>query len=116
MNVSAQRRLSPALAGKLYGKLMFLSSQYFGRLGRALLRACPRRQHELNRSGLNPQLVAAIRFWTLNMRDFRPGEVPFSFNVAPMFVSYSDGEGEGAGDAALASLCGSRMDHQSPAN
>ena len=24
--------LSPALAGKLYGKLMFLSSQYFGRL------------------------------------------------------------------------------------
>ena len=38
--------LFPALAGKLYGKLMFLSSQYFGRRGRALLRAFSRRQHE----------------------------------------------------------------------
>ena len=40
---------SPALAEKLYGKLMFLSSQYFGRLGRALLRAFSRRQHEQKR-------------------------------------------------------------------
>ena len=39
-------RVAPALAGKLYGKLMFMSSQYFGRLGRALLRAFSRRLHE----------------------------------------------------------------------
>ena len=51
--------LTPALAGKLYGKLMFLSSQYFGRLGRALLRAFSRRQHESGRRGLNPQLTMA---------------------------------------------------------
>ena len=36
VNVSSQRHLSPSLAGKLYGKLMFMSSQYFGRLGRSL--------------------------------------------------------------------------------
>ena len=36
--VHAEKRLSPSLAGKLYGKLMFLSSQYFGRLGISLLR------------------------------------------------------------------------------
>ena len=29
--------LSPSLAGRLYGELVFLSSQYFGRLGRAQL-------------------------------------------------------------------------------
>ena len=32
-NVVSQHRLSPSLAGKLYGKLMLMSSQYFGRLG-----------------------------------------------------------------------------------
>ena len=55
--------LTPALAGKLYGKLMFLSSQYFGRLGRALLRAFSRRRHESGRRGLNPQLTMALKFW-----------------------------------------------------
>ena len=44
--VLQERRLAPSLSGKLYGKLMFMSSQYFGRLGRALLRAFSRRQHE----------------------------------------------------------------------
>ena len=39
MNVKYEQTLSPALAGKLYGKLMFVSSQYFARSGRALLRA-----------------------------------------------------------------------------
>ena len=78
LDVQAQGRLGPSLAGKLYGKLMFMSSQFFGRLGRALLRAFSRRQHEFNRIGLNPQLIAAIRFWTHNTRDLRPREVPVS--------------------------------------
>ena len=95
--VQAQQRPSPSLAGKLYGKLMLMSSQYFGRLGRALLRAFSRRQHEMERSGLNPQLIAAIRFWIENMRSLRPREVPVSLATAPLFLSHSDGEGEGAG-------------------
>ena len=63
MNIMKDRRLAPALASKIYGKLMFLSSQYFGRLGRALLRAFFRLQHESGRTGLNPQLIAALTFW-----------------------------------------------------
>ena len=83
--------LAPALAGKLYGKLMFLSSQYFGRLGRALLRAFSRRQHELDRFGLNPQIIAAVNFWLAHMRCLRPREIPVSLAKAPVFLSYSDG-------------------------
>ena len=75
--------LAPALAGKLYGELMFLSSQYFGRLGRALLRAFSRRQHELDRYSLNPQIVAAVNFWLAHMRCLRPREIPVSLANAP---------------------------------
>ena len=69
--------LAPALAGKLYGKLMFLSSQYFGRLGRALLRAFSRRQHEHNRYGLNPPIEAAVQFGIAHMRCLGPREFRF---------------------------------------
>ena len=92
-----EERLTPGSAGKLYGRMMHLSSQYFGRLGRALLRAYSRRQHEINRTGLNPQIVAATRFWLARIRCLRPREVPVSLAEAPTFLSYSDGEGEGAG-------------------
>ena len=94
--IHKEQKLSPSLAGKLYGKLMFLSSQYFGRLGRALLRAFSRRQHE-DRYALNPQLLAAVAFWRRNMACLRPREIPTSLQNAPLFISYSDGEGEGAG-------------------
>ena len=94
--VQAEQKLSPALAGKLYGKLMFMSSQYFGRLGRALLRAFSRRQHE-TRFTFKPQVIAAIAFWIRNMRELRPREIPIALHEAPLFLSYSDGEGETAG-------------------
>ena len=97
IKIRSEGRVSPALAGKIYGKLMFMSSQFFGRLGRALLRAFSRRQHKFGRVTLNPQLLAAIAFWIRNMRDLRPREVPVSLQHAPLFLSYSDGEGESAG-------------------
>ena len=50
-DVLSRGTLFPSLAGKLYGKVMFLSSQSFGRLGRALLRSFSRRQHEHYRMG-----------------------------------------------------------------
>ena len=94
--VLTERRLSPSLAGKLYGKLMFMSSQYFGRLGRALLRAFSRRQHE-NIHVLNNQIEAACKFWITSMESLRPREIPVSLSSRPVYLSYSDGEGEGAG-------------------
>ena len=88
--VSSDQRLSPSLAGKLYGKLMFMSSQYFGRLGRALLRAFSRRQHEFQRAGLNPQLIPAISFLITHMRDICVRKVPLDFCEAPLFLSYAN--------------------------
>ena len=104
--VLIERRLSPSLAGKLYGKLMFMSSQYFGRLGRALLRAFSRRQHE-NIHVLNNQIEAACNFWISSMESLRPREIPVSLSSKPVYLSYSDGEGEGAGvGIALWCPCG----------
>ena len=65
-------------------------------MGRALLRAYSRRQHELTRFALNPQIIAATRFWLENIHTLKPREVPVSLADQPVFVSYSDGEGEGA--------------------
>ena len=101
-----ERRLAPSLSGKLYGKLMFMSSQYFGRLGRALLRAFSRRQHESTQV-VNHQIVAACSCWLTNMTKLGPREIPVSLSTMPVYLSYSDGEGEGAGvGIALWCPCG----------
>ena len=89
--------LKPALAGKLFGKLMFMSSQYYGRCGRALLRAFARRQHDLKHNALNPQLRASCLCWLSAIRTTRPREVPMDLASLPCAVSYSDGEGADAG-------------------
>ena len=89
--------LKPALAGKIFGKFMFMSSQHFARLGRALLRPFARRQHESGRVALNPQLRAALDFWIANMSTVRPRDVPMDLTNVPAVVSYSDGEGADAG-------------------
>ena len=91
-----RRTLTPADAGKLFGKLGFASSQLFGRCGRALLRSYSRRQHE-TRTNWNPQLEAATRFWLRNLGALRPREIPFRISDVPTIVSYSDGEGAHAG-------------------
>ena len=87
----------PALAGKLVGKLMFMSSQYYGRCGRALLRAFARKQCDLKYIALNPQLRATCEFWISNVKDLRPREVPMDLASLKCAVSYSDGEGSDAG-------------------
>ena len=91
-----RRLLSPGEAGKLFGKLGFASSQFFGRCGRALLRSFSRRQHE-SRSNWNPQLEAATLFWWHSIGSLRPREIPFRISDIPTIVSYSDGEGAKAG-------------------
>ena len=56
--IPEKRMLRPALAGKLFGRLLFCSSQFYGNLGRSMIRAFKRRQYE-NLCGWNRQLEAA---------------------------------------------------------
>ena len=95
-----KRWLEPSLAGQLFGRMMFQSSQYFGRFGRSTLRAFGRRQHE-QRSNWNPQLDFAVRFWNPNVESARPREIPMNLDQIPTVVSYSDGEGSGGVGAAV---------------
>ena len=95
--VLSSRRLQPAFAGKLYGRMQWASAMTFGRFGRAMLRAFSRRQHEAGRSNLNPQIEAACRFWIENLPTVRPREVPVNPERLPLAISYSDGEGGMAG-------------------
>ena len=90
-------RLSLAEAGTLYGRMQWASSTYFGRFGRAMLRAFSRRQHEPGRFTINPQINAACRFWIRNLPTVRPREVLVNPHLMPLAVSYSDGEGDTAG-------------------
>lgn len=76
---------------------MFLGFESLGRLGRALLRAFSRRQHEYGRTALNPQLLAAIKVYMSNLRSLKLREIPISLADRLTCVSYSDGEGESAG-------------------
>ena len=55
--------LSPGLAGKLWGRLAFSTTQMFGKFGRAKLRPFSRRQHEVRQHRLNPQLRSALIWW-----------------------------------------------------
>ena len=85
------RFLKPGLAGKLFRRLLFCSSQYCGNLGRAMIRALKQRQYE-SISGWNRQLKAACAFWSVNLPGGRLREVPMTFANIPHVISYSDGE------------------------
>ena len=83
-------------AGSLAGKLGFATTSMFGRVGRALLRALYRRQHE-KRWNWNVQLEYTFRWWVEAIYTALPREVPLRLTDAPRAVSYSDGEGADAG-------------------
>ena len=53
---------TPGLAGKLCGKLGLATSQAFGRVGRSMLRAFSRRQHEHGKSYLSTQLMTTLQW------------------------------------------------------
>ena len=100
--------LKPAFAGKLFGKMSFMASQFYGRLGKALLRAFSRRQHDRGHVGLNPQLKAACLHWVQCLPTLRPREIPLDLSALPVAVSYSDGEGADAGIGVALWLPGQR--------
>ena len=91
--VRQEGRLAPGLAGKLWGRLQFASTQAYGRTGRAMLRAFNRRQHEQGKVFLNTQLKASIEWWMSNLPRLPDRPVPTDFRDRPVVVSYSDGEG-----------------------
>ena len=73
-----------------------------------MLRPFSRRQHE-RRSGWNPQLEAACRFWIKNISCGKPREVPVHLHNIPVAVSYSDGEGTRGVGVALWAPCGKTL-------
>ena len=95
------KRIGPSDAGSLASKLGFATTSMFGRVGRALLRALYRRQHE-KRWNWNVQLEYTFRWRVEAIYTALPREVPLRLTDAPRAVSYSDGEGADAGvDVAL---------------
>ena len=100
--------LRPAFAGKMFGKMSFMASQFYGRLGKALLRAFSRRQHDKKHISLNPQLRAACLYWVDCLPTLRPRELPLDLSAVPVAVSYSDGEGADGGIGVALWLPGQR--------
>ena len=89
--------LTPAMAGKLWGRLGFSCTQMFGRFGRAKLRPFSRRQHEHRQFWLNHQLTSALKWWLQILSCSPPRLVPTDLSARRRIVSYSDGEGSEAG-------------------
>ena len=94
--VLTKQRLGSGLAGKLWGRLQFASTQAYGRTGRAMLRALNRRQHEGGRHGLNTQLHACLQWWLHHLPILPSRPVPIHLHTRKVMVSYSDGEGSNA--------------------
>ena len=91
--VLQKEKLGSGLAGKLWGRLQFASTQAYGRTGRAMLRALNRRQHEGGRHGLNPQLKSCITWWIRHLPVLPARPVPINMEKRRVMISYSDGEG-----------------------
>ena len=89
--------LTPALAGKSWGRLGFSCTQMFGRFGRAKLRPFSRRQHEHRQFWLNHQLTSALKWWLQILSCSPPRLVPTDLSTRHRIVSYCDGEGSDAG-------------------
>ena len=92
-----EKGLPAALAGQVWGQLGFAQTSMMGRYGRAMLKAFKRRQYEPHRRNLNPQIRAAIDWWTDTLLSPPPRPVNVDVLSRPMVVSYSDGEGADAG-------------------
>ena len=90
-------QLAGGLAGQMWGKLGFATSQTWGRVGRSMLRAFSRRQHEPQRKKLNLQLRESLEWWLNFLEAPISREIPLNPMAVTRLVSYSDGEGADAG-------------------
>ena len=94
--VLQKEKLGSGLAGKLWGRLQFASTQAYGRTGRAMLRALNRRQHKGGRYCLNPQLKSCFTWWIRHLPVLPARPVPINMEKRRVMISYSDGEGSHA--------------------
>ena len=92
--VLQRRRLSPADAGKLRGRLGFAQSFLFGKFGRAHLGPFTARQYAIgNATALNPDLFEVLPWW-INMLNCSIPRRLSCFRGHPIVV-YCDACGEG---------------------
>ena len=84
--------LPPGQAGKLRGKLMFGSSQLWGKIGRAFLRSLSERQYtRVPRSDLNKAIKLSLVKWKELVQEGPPRPIEFIENRRPDFVIFTDG-------------------------
>ena len=82
----------PGQAGKLRGKLMFGSSQLWGKIGRAFLRALSERQYtKANHSHLSKAIVLALKQWKWLIEEGPPRPISESRPRSSDFVIFTDG-------------------------
>lgn len=94
--ILACKRFGSGHAASLCGKLVYTTSAFVAKLGRAMLRPFRRRCHEL-RSNLNPQIIAAAPWWTKSLKSAPPRPIPWKIDQADVVITYSDGDGSSAG-------------------
>ena len=84
--------LPPGQAGKLRGKLMFGSSQLWGKIGRAFLRSLSERQYsKFPRSDVNKAISLSLEKWKELISSGPPRPIDMSGRVKADFVLFTDG-------------------------
>ena len=93
-SVLQRRKLTPADAGKLRGRLGFAQSFIFGKFGRAHLAPLTARQHAIGPvRALNPDLFEVLPWWINMLHSATPRRLS-CFREHPIVV-YSDACGDG---------------------
>ena len=84
--------LPPGQAGKLRGKLMFGSSQLWGKIGRAFLRSLSERQYsKYPRSEVNAPLQLSLEHWKFLIEAGPPRKIEFTERKKSDYVIFTDG-------------------------
>ena len=91
-SILATGLLPPGQAGKLRGKLMFGSSQLWGKIGRAFLRSLSERQYaKFPRSDLNRAIQLSLEKWLDFIHRGPPRKIELALSRAPDAVIFTDG-------------------------
>ena len=90
--VLGSRKLLPAHASKLGGKLRFGASHFWGKVGRAFLRPLSERQYSrIHRDDVNEAIRTALLQWCRILRDGRPRSLDSEEGQDVEAVVFTDG-------------------------
>ena len=105
LEILASGKLAPGRASKFSGRLAFLNSYLFNRIGRALLRPFIWRQRQhIGGHGLTPRLRHSVRWFRALLAEDLSRKLPLVRAPSmPLSLVYSDAEGNGR-VGAVASL------------